>query len=229
MDDVIPGLAERVFEVLQRMAVEAGPTFALRGFARWTHGRFVDSWEKDITDGIEDRIRLDGIGTIERDKRYPRSATEKMRALIQSRGKRRNFCDIKVRLNEGGYIWIECKGIFGCVLSKRDRQRPDYWSGRWKDCSEAGAQTETSINEVAIDLRKLECLESRHAAGIAMLVLGFDLADQPLARRPTFVDRNARLVSEGWSLGEKHWNDHNEDRSELGFREHLWLFGRAGV
>ena len=132
----------------------------------------------------------------------------------------RKKCDLVVRLEDGRRLWLELKGAWR-----------DYWAGKgnlWIYRSYllhplVEGLDASKTHTVPLDLEKLGALTAQDADLTAVLLVGFDRADDPMDADVASLVKLAGLADPPWSGAVARWLDSRRD----GHRISCWLWWRS--
>ncbi|RKY07745.1 MAG: hypothetical protein DRP56_05215 [Planctomycetota bacterium] len=160
--------------------------------------KYEDSWNNRLAELLDN----DEVAT-SREFRYPNNSRKKCDIIIQKG-------DVR--------IWVETKGAWKCWFSSKTGKQEEN-SANYKGYFYGDGKT----HSVAQDIEKLNRLNSKNADYVGLLIIGFDISDDPIDPDMGQLIEKMELKEEGWEIfGPEIWTDRNHPDC----RYNCWFFGK---
>jgi hypothetical protein len=194
MDTTLDQLSNNLFEFLHKMDDEADTPSGCNShaglidyfsYAGLADKKYEDGWNNRLAKLLEDEET-----STSREFRYPNNSRKKCDIIIQKD-------DIK--------IWLEVKSAwkywFSSKTGKQEKNSANYKGYLYGD---------GKTHSVAQDIEKLNTLSKEDADYIGLLIVGFDISDDPIDIDMEKLIEKMDLKEDGWEIfGPEIWPDRN--------------------
>jgi len=214
--DILNQLASDLFKHLQAMDGEANSSAGycfhagLNNYSIYK-GLSGKKYENSWNDRLAELLGNNG-NTTSREFRYPDSKKK---------------CDIVIKSNNGKSIWLEVKSAwkywFSSTSGKLEKNSPQIYRSYLLGNS---ANTLNKTHSVVQDIEKLSLLDSNLADYIGLLIIGFDIQEDPIDPDMEELIETMNLKEQGWKVfGPEIWLDRNHPDC----RYNCWFLGKKSV
>ena len=205
MDATLEHISKKLFQFLHRMDDEANTAYLKRhhaGLASYSvHYKKYKENERSWSERIIELLRDDGIS----------ASTEKPYPNLSKR------CDIIIEM-DNKKLWLEVKSAWKYWCNSKTgkkKKEPNYKGYLFGDRSRN--------NSSAQDIEKLSHLSKDDADYIGLLIVGFDIADDPIDIEMKQLAEMMKLEEDGWEIYDPEvWPDRNLPEC----RHNCWFMGK---